>query len=172
MWLRGLRTRLVPMRKWVQFLASSRGWGSCFTPSFSLGCICGSDPVLLCLWPAAAALTLPFVWELPHAAGAALKKKRKKKKSLLDFSGGLAVKDSTLSLLWVRFNHGPGNFCMPWGCNQTAPPKPKNHAQVLSSIYISNKTKIKQNENQSLILKRKYCLARNMPGSIETIQAL
>ena len=100
------------------------------------------------------------------------KKKRKKKKSLLDFSGGLAVKDSTLSLLWVRFNHGPGNFCMPWGCNQTAPPKPKNHAQVLSSIYISNKTKIKQNENQSLILKRKYCLARNMPGSIETIQAL
>ena len=40
------------------------------------------DPVLLWLWcrPAATALIRPLAWELPHAAGAALKNKGKKKK--------------------------------------------------------------------------------------------
>ena len=40
---------------------------------------CGSDPELLRLWcrPAAAvALIQPLAWELPYAAGAALKKKK------------------------------------------------------------------------------------------------
>ena len=42
-----------------------------------------SDPVLLWLWhrPAAASLILPLAWELPYAAGAALKRKKKKKLS-------------------------------------------------------------------------------------------
>ena len=40
------------------------------------------DPVLLWLWCrlAAAALILPLAWELPYAAGAALKRKKKKRK--------------------------------------------------------------------------------------------
>ena len=46
------------------------------------GAISGSDPVLLLwLWlrRAATALIPPQAWELPYAAGAALKKKKKKK---------------------------------------------------------------------------------------------
>ncbi len=40
----------------------------------------GSDPALLWLWrrPAATPLIPPLVWELPYAAGVALKKKKKK----------------------------------------------------------------------------------------------
>ena len=40
----------------------------------------GSDPALLWLWcrPAVAAPVQPLAWELPYAAGAALKKKQKK----------------------------------------------------------------------------------------------
>ena len=30
------------------------------------------------------------------------------------FPGGLAIKDSVLSLLWLRFEPRPGNFCMLW----------------------------------------------------------
>ena len=48
-----------------------------------------SDPALLWLWcrPAAAAPIRPLAWELPCAAGEALKesKKKKKKKALNDF---------------------------------------------------------------------------------------
>ena len=42
----------------------------------------GSDPTLLWLWCrlAFAALIRPLAWELPYAAGVALKKKKKKKK--------------------------------------------------------------------------------------------
>ena len=41
-----------------------------------------SDLTLLWLWwrPAAVALIQPLAWELPYAAGAALKRKKKKKK--------------------------------------------------------------------------------------------
>jgi len=40
--------------------------------------------VLLWLWcrPAAAALIRPIAWELPYAAGVALKRKKKKEKNL------------------------------------------------------------------------------------------
>ena len=46
--------------------------------------------------------------------GAALKKKKKKDKNKRVFksSGGLAVKDSSLSLLWLRFDPWPGNLCV------------------------------------------------------------
>ena len=42
---------------------------------------CGLDPALLWLWgrPAATALIQPLAWELPYAAGVALKRFKKKK---------------------------------------------------------------------------------------------
>ena len=42
----------------------------------------GSEPALLWLWrrPAATAPFQPLAWELPYAAGAAIKRKEKKKK--------------------------------------------------------------------------------------------
>ena len=46
----------------------------------------GSDPTFLCLWCrlAAAAPIRPLAWELPYAAGAALKKREKgRKKSFI-----------------------------------------------------------------------------------------
>ena len=47
-------------------------------------CSCGLDPALLWLWcrPVAAALIRPLAWELPGAAGAALKKKKIKAKKI------------------------------------------------------------------------------------------
>ena len=50
--------------------------------SCGVGCRWGSDPVLLWLWcrPAAMALIRPLGWELPYAAGVALKRQKKKKK--------------------------------------------------------------------------------------------
>ena len=37
-----------------------------------------------------------------------------KKTKILEFPGGLAIKDLVLSLLWLRFDPWPGNFHMPW----------------------------------------------------------
>ena len=50
--------------------------------SCGIGHRCGSDPALLWLWCrlAAAIPIQPLAWELPHAAGAAVKRKKKKKK--------------------------------------------------------------------------------------------
>ena len=39
----------------------------------------GSDPALLWLWLAAVALIQPLAWELPYAAGMALKRQKKKR---------------------------------------------------------------------------------------------
>ena len=39
----------------------------------------GSDPALLWLWLATAAMIQPLTWELPYTAGAALRSKKKKK---------------------------------------------------------------------------------------------
>ena len=41
------------------------------------------------------------------------------------------VKDSALSLLWLKFNLGPGNFHMPWA----KPPLPPPPAQ--KSLFIN-----------------------------------
>ena len=48
--------------------------------SHGIGCSCGLDSVLLRLWCrlAAVAPIQPLAWELPYAAGAALKKQKKK----------------------------------------------------------------------------------------------
>ena len=62
-------TGLIPgLTQWVKFPASQ--------VSCSAGCKCGSDLALLWLWGrlAAVAPIWPLVWELPHAASAALKK--------------------------------------------------------------------------------------------------
>ena len=32
----------------------------------------------------------------------------------MEFPGGLAVKDLASSLLWLRFDPWPRNFCVPW----------------------------------------------------------
>ena len=36
------------------------------------------------------------------------------KDAVLESPGGPVVKDLVLSLLWLRFNPWPENFCMPW----------------------------------------------------------
>ena len=51
------------------------------------------------------------------------KRKRRKKegregRGKVEFLGGLVVKNSVLSLLWLRFDPCPGSFCMPWGWPQ------------------------------------------------------
>ena len=45
--------------------------------SYEVGPRCRSDPALL--WRNQAVTALPLAWELPYAAGAALKKKKRKK---------------------------------------------------------------------------------------------
>ena len=49
--------------------------------SCSVGCRCGSDPVLLWLWSRLAAIASirSLAWELPYAMSATLKRKEKKK---------------------------------------------------------------------------------------------
>ena len=44
--------------------------------TYGVGCRCSSDPELLWLWLAAVAPIRPLAWELPHAAGVALKKEK------------------------------------------------------------------------------------------------
>ena len=50
--------------------------------SYAVGHIRGSDPTLLWLWHrlVGAAPIRPLVWEIPYAAGMALKRQKKKKK--------------------------------------------------------------------------------------------
>ena len=50
--------------------------------SDSVGRRCSLDPPLLWLWcrPAAVAPILPLAWELPYAAGAALKRKKRRRR--------------------------------------------------------------------------------------------
>ena len=57
------------------------GSGSGIAISYSIGHRYSLDEVLLWLWcrPIAAALNRPLAWELPHAAGVALKRKKKSK---------------------------------------------------------------------------------------------
>ena len=58
------------------------GQGSGIAMSCGVGRRHGTDPELLWLWHrlAAEVLIQPLAWELPYAAGAALKSKKKKKK--------------------------------------------------------------------------------------------
>ena len=72
---------LGTMKFQVWSLASLSGLGSSVAMSCGVGHRRGLDPALLQLWcrPAAVALIQPLAWELPYAAGVALKRKKKKK---------------------------------------------------------------------------------------------
>ena len=59
---------------------------------------------------------------------------------LLELSGGLAVSDSVLSLLWLGFSPWLGNFCMP-----QAWPKIKK-CKILYSVYSSSQISFKDPE--------------------------
>ena len=74
--------QLVSMRMRFDPWPHSVGWESSIAVSCGVGCRRASDPELLWLWrrPEATALIRPLAWELPYAAGAALKRKKKKKK--------------------------------------------------------------------------------------------
>ena len=64
------------------------GQGSGVGVSYSVGHRLGLDPTFLWLWRRAGAVA-PIgllAWELPHAAGMALKKKKKKKKKKLHWT--------------------------------------------------------------------------------------
>ena len=71
------------MRVQVQSLASLGGLGSNVAVSCGVGCKYGLDPSLLWLWyrPTAVALIQPLAWEVPYAAGAALKRKKQNKQN-------------------------------------------------------------------------------------------
>ena len=73
LWLSGVWTWLVSMKMWFWSLASLsrlRLWCFC-----CVGHRCGSDPLLLWLWRRLAGVgpIQSLAWELPYAAGAALK---------------------------------------------------------------------------------------------------
>ena len=82
LWLRGLRTPPVSMRMQVQSLPSLSGlklsiWHH---SSCNVDLTCASDPVLLWYRLVAVATIQPLAWELPYAAGMALKKRPKGEK--------------------------------------------------------------------------------------------
>ena len=69
------------MKMQVRSLASV-GQGSSVALSCGVGHTHGLDPMLLLLWlwPTATVPIRPLDWELPHAAGAALKRQKRQKK--------------------------------------------------------------------------------------------
>ena len=60
------------------------GQGSGIAVSCGVGHKLGSDPMQLLMWcrPVAVALIRPLAWELPYAAGAALKRKKQTTKKI------------------------------------------------------------------------------------------
>ena len=81
--------QLVPMRMQVQSLASLSGWlSSGVALSCGVGHRHGSDLALPWLWcrSAVTAPIWPLAWELPYAAGVALKREKKKNLILLIYS--------------------------------------------------------------------------------------
>ena len=53
---------------------------------------------------------------------------------LLEFPGGLVIKDLALSLLWCGFSPWPGNFRMSWA--QHPPQKKKIILSTLCNIFL------------------------------------
>ena len=62
------------------------GQGSGMAMSCGVGCRCGLDLALLWLWLAATAPIRPLAWELPYAAGMALKEEKKEGRAVLSQS--------------------------------------------------------------------------------------
>ena len=93
----------ISMRLRVQSLALLSGEGSGVAMSCGVSHRCGSDPKSLWLWcrPAAAGPILPLAWELPYAAGAALKrpKRKRKERKKKSFSSPLSLPQNLMFLL-------------------------------------------------------------------------
>ena len=83
MWHRGLRTRLVSMRMWVQSLALLSGFRIQGCPELWRRLQTRLDPTRLWLWlwrrPKATAPILRLAWELPYAPSVALKKEKRER---------------------------------------------------------------------------------------------
>ena len=82
-------------------------WGSGVAVSCGVGHRCSSVPALL----APEGQIRPLAWELPYAARTALKSKNNNSNNnnsyrymILEYPGGLEVKDPVLSLLWCGFH--------------------------------------------------------------------
>ena len=76
--------------------------------SCGVGHRCGLDPVLrlVVAQPAAAALIRPLAWELPYAAGVAIKRKKKRKKEKI---GNWKNLKGNLESLFLKHGAGIGN---------------------------------------------------------------
>ena len=59
---------------------------------------------------------------------------------MVEFSGGLVVKDWALLLLWLEFDPWPSNFCMPWEWGKKKKKKKTNETEI-------NKCQIKRSED-------------------------
>ena len=86
MWLGSNKAQLYARGRGFHPWSCSVGQGSSVAVSFGVGHRGGSGRVLLWLWhrPAAASLIQPLDWELPYAAGMALKRQKRKKKKRAD----------------------------------------------------------------------------------------
>ena len=78
----------------------SVGRESSFAMNRGVGCIHGSDPMLLWLWlwlwhrSAAVAVIRPLAWEVPYATSVSIKRKKKVTSEYLDLENGkIKVKD-------------------------------------------------------------------------------
>ena len=76
LWHSGSKSNYCPRRCRFDPWACSVGWNLAFALICGVGHRLGLDPVLLWVWhrPAAVALSLPLAWELPYAAGSALRR--------------------------------------------------------------------------------------------------
>ena len=136
MWLSGLRIRRVSMRIQVPSLALLSGLRIPCCHELQCRSQTWLNLALLWLWCRLAAATLipPLAWELPYAAGMALKEKKKRRRRRICLSlvtaeawvpslvwrSGLRIQHChsivVQSRLWLRFNPWPRNFHMwPWG---------------------------------------------------------
>ena len=85
--------------------------------SSDVGHRCSSDPTLLCLWYRLAAIdpTWPLAWELPYAAGAALKKQKikniKKNNRWRDWQRGKKKEDTNCQIRNEMWYHYRPNSC-------------------------------------------------------------
>ena len=66
-----------------------------------------------------------------------VKQKSSKRCQGLEFPGGLTVKDLVLSLLWLRFDLWPGNFCMPWMWQKKKKERERERCQCLYRLFHS-----------------------------------
>ena len=134
----------ISMRLRVQSLALLSGEGSGVAMSCGVSHRCGSDPKSLWLWcrPAAAGPILPLAWELPYAAGAALKRPKRKrkegKKKILLFPT-LPPTELDVSLVvcvWCLVSYACSPRVCPWRAVVSAVPCPACTFCLLALIAV------------------------------------